>query len=1393
MKTILGLDLGTTSIGWALVKEAENKDEKSSIISLGARVIPLTTDEKSNFEKGKAQTTNTERKKDRNARRGNQRFKLRRDNLKSILLREGWITNDTILAERGNKTTFETLRLRAKAAVEEISLEELARVLLMINKKRGYKSNRKTDNSDEGQFIDGLAVAKELISSGKTPGQYVLENLVENNNFHIPDFYRSDLIAEFESVWKAQSEYYPDELTDEMKDKLYGKGKRGTWVVCEEHLNLVGIKRDKKGKEQEKENYEWRVKALSEKIGLEELSIVFQEVNNQIQKSASYLGKISDRHKELYFNNMTVGQYLVSNLDRNPNFSLKNTVFYRNDYIEEFEKIWNKQAEFHRELTDELKKEIGKTTIFYQRPLRSQKGLVSICEFESHKKVLEIDGKKVVRTIGLKACPKSSPLFQEFKIWQILNNITINNKALSQEQKDMLFRELNRRQKMSKTEVRKLLGCRENDELNYENLEGNSTNAAFFNAYCTILVNSGHNRFDPAKEKPEKAYKIIEEVFSSLGYKTDFLYFDACKEGDDFQNQPAYKLWHLIYSYEGDNSTTGVDGLVKRISELTGFPEEHAKILAQITFKPDYGNLSSKAIRKIMPNLKKGRKYSEACEQAGYRHSKNSLTKEELDNKELKEHLDLLPKNSLRNPVVEKILNQMVNVVNSVIDTYGKLDEVRIELARELKKSAKERKKMTDGILKTEKLNKACREELQRDFGIPEPSRNDIIKYKLYKELEPLRYHTLYSDTYISKEKLFRGKSFEIEHIIPQSKLFDDSFSNKTLETNAANNDKDNSTAYDYVKAINNEEKLKQYVNNVNYLYNKKHTISKTKHDHLLMTEAEIPDGFIDRDLRDTQYIARKAKSMLEEIVRDVVSTTGAITDRLREDWQLINVMQELNWDKYDKLGLTETVQDKDGRRIFRIKDWTKRNDHRHHAMDALVIAFTKRSYIQYLNNLNARIPKGDEYGEFVDLSEVSLSSLPFEERQRVVRMIENTQLMRDDKKKLRFIPPMPLDEFRAEAKRHLASCLVSFKSKSKVVTKNVNKYKRSGTVAAKVELTPRGELHDATFYGKIERYETKEEKVGSAFDMVKISSVANKAYREALSKRLREYDNNPKKAFTGKNSLNKNPIYLDESHFSQVPVKVKTVQLGSRYTIRKSIDGDLQVDKVVDEGIKRILQARLEKYGNDATKAFSNLEQDPIWLNEEKGIQIKKVKIFGVVNAEPIHEKRDILGNKVLGVDGNPIPNDYVSTNNNHHIVIFQDESGNLHERVVSFYEAVERGRQGLPIIAKVDAENPEWKYLFSMKQNEYFVFPNEETNFNPEEIDLLNPENYELISPNLYRVQALSTKDYFFRHHLETTIEYNKQLRNMTWKRIQNVNGLKGIVKVRINHIGQIVSIGE
>ena len=363
--------------------------------------------------------------------------------------------------------------------------------------------------------------------------------------------------------------------------------------------------------------------------------------------------------------------------------------------------------------------------------------------------------------------------------------------------------------------------------------------------------------------------------------------------------------------------------------------------------------------------------------------------------------------------------------------------------------------------------------------------------------------------------------------------------------------------------------------------------------------------------------------------------------------------------------------------------------------------------------------------------------------------------------------------------------------------------------VGKKVQQTPRGQLHLETIYGSGKQYLTKEEKVNASFDIEKIMTVSKSAYRDALLKRLRENDNDAKKAFSGKNSPDKQPIWLDKESNKKVPEKVKTVTSEAIYTIRKEISPDLKIDEVIDAGIRKILTDRLNEYGNDAQKAFSNLDETPIWLNKEKGISIKRVTIYyRISNAQALHVKKDKDGKPVLDEKGRNIPVDFVNTGKNHHVAVYRkpvldkkgqwavDETGNpkyeLKEIVVSFFEAVTRANLGQPIIDKDYNASEGWQFLFSMKENEYFVFPNEKTGFNPKEIDLLDAENYELISPHLFRVQKSSLKDYWFRHHLETTIEdTSSTLKGVTWMRCSKLPGL--MVKVRVNHIGQIVSVGE
>ncbi len=251
-------------------------------------------------------------------------------------------------------------------------------------------------------------------------------------------------------------------------------------------------------------------------------------------------------------------------------------------------------------------------------------------------------------------------------------------------------------------------------------------------------------------------------------------------------------------------------------------------------------------------------------------------------------------------------------------------------------------------------------------------------------------------------------------------------------------------------------------------------------------------------------------------------------------------------------------------------------------------------------------------------------------------------------------------------------------------------------------------------------------------------------------------------------------------------------------------------------------MQERLNEYGGDAKKAFSNLDENPIWLNREKGISIKRVTITGINHAVALHDKPDKDGKLILDEEGNTQPVDFVNTGNNHHVAIYRkpklDKDGmqlysdngeplfELDEKVVSFFEATSRAVLGYPVIDKEYKKNEGWKFLFTMKQNEYFVFPryDDEGNmvFNPLDYDeewYRNPKNYAIISPNLFRVQSISkvmygnsaVRDYIFRHHLETTV--TSKLRGITYQQYKSLSFIPFIVKVRVNHIGQIVSVGE
>lgn len=1157
MKKILGLDLGTTSIGWAFVHESENDNETSEIIKTGVRIIPLTVNEKDEFSKGNAISTNLERTQKRGARRNNQRFKQRRNKLLRILIDLGFILNEEDLK---TNSSLELYQNRALSVEQKIEKSDLAKVLFLLNRKRGYKSNRKTNDDDS---------------------------------------------------------------------------------------------------------------------------------------DSTYLSEISDRDNELLERNLTVGQKLYELLQMNPLSRLKDRIYSRQGYVNEFEAIWNEQSKHYPELTNKLKKIIKDEIIFYQRDLKSQKGLLSECEFEKHHKVI----------------PISSPLFQEFRIWQRLNDIAVKNRyseefTLSQEQKEYLFDKLHESEKLTDKQIIRELGLNPNEfSLNFDKIEGNTTRSQLL------------------------------KIFETTNYDTiDLLDLNVYLNGDAFDKQPFMQLWHLIYSAK-DNSA-----LEKNLKQKFSFNDEQAKAITKnIHYKLKYGSLSSRAIRKILPFMQQGLGYPEACEQVGYRHS-NWVTNEEKENWQPQE-LKLLPKNSLRNPVVEKVMNQLINVINAIVENkgLGRPDEIRIEMARELRMNAKRRKILTKRINQSTKRHETIRNVLKNEFNISRPSRNDIIKYKLAEETD---WVSLYSGNPIQPSRLFT-QDYDIEHIIPKARLFDDSFQNKTLCESTLNREKSNKTAFDFITS-KGEEAVNRYVSSIKS--NKK--IFKPKREKLLMRSENIPEDFINRQIAETQYIARKAKEMLTKVVKNVTVTSGSITDLLKEQWKLPYIIQDLNIEKYRDIGQTEFREIKTNgnktkkvEQIFHLEKngdktfWSKRDDHRHHALDAIVVALTKQKHIQHLNTLNASFE--DRYNKDVD--NVKMAAQKFD---------------------------MPLVNLRKEVKMVLDNTLISFKQKNKVVTKNNNKTKSKKGVNIQTTLTPRGQLHEETIYSKIKQINMKPVIINKRFSLEYLDLIVDEEIKKIVKEHLNKYDNNILKAFDSK-TLKVDPLYFNEKPLKEV------VCYEHIFVIRKPIDKSLKVESVIDKGVRKVLEDRLKQYKGKKDKAFTNLEENPIYLDKAETIEIKRVKI------------------KARYSDLQDVGRGYVNLGNNHHIAIYKDDKGKIHGEKVSFFEAVERTKQKIAVIKKQHELGH--TYLFNLQINDYFIFYDDNLTL---ETDLLDKNNYNLVSKNLYRVQKLSIKtngqpNFVFRHHLETTLNNSS---SFAYKELQSYGRLIGkCQKVQINNLGEIIKIGE
>ena len=552
-------------------------------------------------------------------------------------------------------------------------------------------------------------------------------------------------------------------------------------------------------------------------------------------------------------------------------------------------------------------------------------------------------------------------------------------------------------------------------------------------------------------------------------------------------------LWEIIYDITNKDAASVISAIVNNFQKdgKCIFSDVTLKQLSKIKFEDSgMSNLSAKAIRNILPLMNDGNNVTEKARQKinslitlnnsneekakdndeklecikNFVSDKNARLKlstfTNLDNfKYLNyweatavvygghstnavkrvERLERIPKGKINNPVVEKIVNETLMLVNEIVCRYGKMDEIRIELSRELKASTEERKQIDEAMTNNNNRNELAKKMLRELFSKPSPSQNDITKLKVYEDVAKVmnneRYEELknqdgytlsdedklllyenaykefglkeprtadvkryrlwmdqkcqcpYTGEMIKLSDLLETDKYEVEHIIPKQRYYDNSYSNKVITRKVINGWKDKRTAYEFITQESEKSKTDISDNKTltilkwdgksetdPYPTHIKHLFSKGRKQKNLLRK-DIPTDPIERQLKETQYINKKLKEELIKILpegKEVQVTTGAITDILRDSWHLEYVMKKLVEYRYKifKIGMgsgkdpideniiyTKKVKNKktnDEEDIDVYPAFSKRLDHRHHALDAIIIACTKQWHIQYVNALNA-------------------------------------------------------------------------------------------------------------------------------------------------------------------------------------------------------------------------------------------------------------------------------------------------------------------------------------------------------------------------------------------------------------------------------------------------------
>lgn len=879
---VLGIDLGVASIGWAII-EIDEDGNPCGIIKLGVRTFEAAETKKE--ENGKPISLNYERRMARSAKRMLRRKKHRKERIKALFAKYGIISKerleDIFFNSSFDKKNYgeNVYALRAKGLTEKLNNEEWARVLYNLAQNRGYKFNSASevvDNETADGTNEDLNKTKKVRKAKKADKQQSIS--AEKIKWKACAKANECLVSSYETVGQM---LYEDERF-KLRYECDGD------IVCDKHGRPI-----------------LSVHKIGDRIIARE--------------------KIKEEARKLFKQQRLSGNEFA-------------TKQIENEYLV----ILTSQRHFSDGPgVNKLKGGIVDTKSQFVFDLRG------FCTFERNNNKLKANKRKR----AFNACFTA----EYFKLLQEISNIRIisskrTQPELSHEERCRIIESCLNEKVSTYSDIRQLLKLNDTDVFNCVRYE------------CDQPDKESKHVMNANKDEENKKFshlrsyrKILDALKSS--YKKQYSTLSE-EERERLVTEKLERFQVRFKDKEGKNNTYNYNAetirVLDKVAEILSLykddkkrKEEFAKCspnerknrtldlqsdeidaLLKLSFS-GVSSLSLVALSKIIKRMEKDDlTYDKACSDVYSTFQQYQATRQKyLSFRKLERNGDL--DFIANNPVVRRVVSQAIRVINNVIKRYGSPQAINIELARDIKKSYKERKEIEDGQTKNQKKNEDAKKNL-REVLKREPNGKEVLKWRLWREQGE---YCLYSGRKIELENIFGSSPCtEIDHIIPYSKSFDDSYSNKVLVFHEENQNKGNRLPLEYLNSDRKER-----VNGFKALVDKFIKDPDKKKKLLLeeLTEEEIK-AQKQSHLNDTRSITKNLANILRTRLQFAPNSPFLNED---SDWPELGAVISLNGkataDIRWRLGLEKNREDGD----------------LHHAMDAAVIAVATRSFIKRFND----------------------------------------------------------------------------------------------------------------------------------------------------------------------------------------------------------------------------------------------------------------------------------------------------------------------------------------------------------------------------------------------------------------------------------------------------------